>query len=184
MATIPSTNFTSAQVIEEAGGSIRSFNSNDTDVRTLAGVLTGSYSSADWAGKSSFSPFVPNAISWTTEEATNMGRLSFNSGGTYQAWALFPAYGAGQGAWTNVANGTQLKIKATFPTPGHTDFEVRVTNGGVQVVDPMVSGQEYTVAFNNNLVFEFFSTWWDGEPPADFILTINGQQFKATIISA
>lgn len=65
MATIPSTNFTSAQVIEEAAGSIRAFNSNDTDVRTLAGVLSGGYSSADWAGKSSGPSviFVPNNIS-------------------------------------------------------------------------------------------------------------------------
>lgn len=52
MATIPSTNYSSADVIQEAAGSVRAFNSNDTDVRTLAGVPSGGYSSADWAGKS------------------------------------------------------------------------------------------------------------------------------------
>lgn len=52
MATIPSTNYSSADVILEAAGSVRAFNSNDADVRKLAGVLSGGYSSADWAGKS------------------------------------------------------------------------------------------------------------------------------------
>ena len=41
MATIPSTNYSSADVIQEAAGSVRAFNSNDADVRNLAGVPSG-----------------------------------------------------------------------------------------------------------------------------------------------
>ncbi|MCL1142989.1 hypothetical protein [Shewanella gaetbuli] len=50
---IPLTNFSSADVIKEARGSIQPFNSNDADVRNLAGYPSGMYNSGDWAGVSS-----------------------------------------------------------------------------------------------------------------------------------
>lgn len=65
MATIGTSNFTSAEVVAEVRGSTQSFSSNDDDIRALAGKTSGSYSSADWAGKSALPAlaFSPSQLS-------------------------------------------------------------------------------------------------------------------------
>ncbi|MGL5471616.1 MAG: hypothetical protein ACRDCT_26145 [Shewanella sp.] len=84
MATIPSSNFTSAQVIEEAsGGTIRAFSSNDADVRALAEKPSGMYSSADWAGRSSVPPFVFSDITFRFDKWYNKAAHGYGSYSQY-----------------------------------------------------------------------------------------------------
>ena len=188
MATIPSTNFTSAQVIEEAAGSVRAFTSNDADVRNLAGVPSGGYSSANWAGKSSFAAFVPSTFSYNTEEAMNMGGVRFNHNGIYEVSSKAFSGGAGNGTWQSVANGTTLKVKVDLPlaiaNAGSTDIEagIRTAQTGGQF-NNAISGQEYTIVYDGVLDIQFSSAWWSDMPDAPVVITINGKTLTLTIKS-
>ncbi|MGL4639193.1 MAG: hypothetical protein ACRCZA_01625 [Shewanella sp.] len=187
MATIPSSNFTSAQVIQEAsGGTIRAFSSNDADVRDLAKKPSGMYSSADWAGKSSFADFVPNSAMYWADSYTSLGGIELCLGGRFIIYDLFPS-SADEGAWTSVTNGTVLKVRVTC-SYSDRDIEVsyRVNNTAqyIPILRPNnASSETVNITFLNNIVFHIDSTWWSGEPDVVITFYINDKPLAIRIKS-
>lgn len=139
MATIPSTNYSSAAVIQEAAGSIRAFNSNDTDVRTLAGVLTGSYSSADWAGKSAkpLINFVATRLDAYPDIESPIAYGGINQFGEFVFWDAY--------------NSTTTRYLPPTITTDITLYEAMLSN-------PVDIGIVGAVGYDN--VIRAFNTWY------------------------
>lgn len=177
MATIPSTNFTSAQVIQEAGGSVRSFNSNDTDVRTLAGVLTGGYSSANWAGKSS-------VITGQTT-LTTAGYVSGGEGLIYQGYFTYAGVKRGSLSTAEWGGGTIDELKTREDTWGEYPNTIEFTLIGgatLSAVDLLISGNSTRRLTKTSTVgnVQYFSRVWDS-PTDPYVVGLKTKNTVFTI---
>lgn len=160
MATIPSTNFTSAQVIEEAAGSIRAFTSNDADVRNLAGVLSGGYSSANWAGKSS-------VITGQTT-LTTAGYVSGSEGMIYRGYFTYASIRRGSLSTAGWGGGTIDELKTAEDTWGEYPNTINFTLIGgptLSAVDLLISGNSTRRLTKTSTVgnVQSFSRVWDSD---------------------
>lgn len=158
MATIPSTNYSSADVILEAAGSVRAFNSNDADVRNLAGVPSGGYSSADWAGKSSV---ITGQVTLTT-----VGYASSGEGTIYQGY--FTQAGVIRGSLSTTAwgGGTITNLSTWEDTWNEYPDELLFSLAGgatLSAVDLLISGNTPRRLTKTSTVgnVQNFSRVWD-----------------------
>ena len=183
MATIPSTNYSSADVIQEAAGTVRSFNSNDTDVRTLAGVLSGSYSSADWAGKSNAASLLFTPTFYNHGGNATYGYIELSSDGVMH----YGGNGDFVGSWLTKALVIGQPYTITFKNASSTPSVLYYALENVGIPDrqgDLFRGQSVTVTITaaaNNFIYLQSTDVIDNNVSIE--ITLNGVTKTFDIIS-